>query len=51
MLVREEVGVQKPIFYVSKVLRDVEVRYMNIVKLAFTLLLAMTKFRMYLESY
>lgn len=49
VLVREEVGIQKPIFYISKVLKNTEVRYMNIEKLAFILLLAVRKFRMYLE--
>lgn len=51
VLVREEAGVQKPIFYVSKVLKDSEVRYMNIEKLSFALLLAVTKFRMYLKGH
>ncbi|XP_043812734.1 uncharacterized protein LOC122723698 [Manihot esculenta] len=51
VLVREEGGEQKPIFYVSKVLRDAEVRYLNIEKLAYALLLAVRKFRVYLKSH
>ncbi|XP_021629005.1 uncharacterized protein LOC110627076 [Manihot esculenta] len=51
VLVREEGGEQKPIFYVSKVLKDAEVRYLNIEKLAYAILLAVRKFRVYLESH
>lgn len=51
VLVREEAGIQKPVFYVSKVLKDVEVRFMNIEKLAFSLLLVVRKFKMYLEDH
>lgn len=51
VLVREEAGIQKPIFYVNKVLRDAEVRCMNIEQLAFALLLAVRKFKMYLEGH
>ncbi|XP_043815322.1 uncharacterized protein LOC122724430 [Manihot esculenta] len=49
--VRAEGGEQKPIFYVSKVLKDAEVRYLNIEKIAYALLLAVRKFRVYLESH
>lgn len=51
VLVRVEGGEQKPIFYVSKVLKDAEVRYLNIEKIAYALLLAVRKFRVYLESH
>lgn len=51
VLVREEGGEQKPVFYVSKVLKDVEIRYLNIEKLAYALLLAVRKFRVCLESH
>ncbi|XP_021621509.1 uncharacterized protein LOC110621543 [Manihot esculenta] len=51
LLVREEARIQKSVFWVSKVLKDAEVKYMNIEKLAFTLLLAMRKFRIYLKDH
>ncbi|XP_021595170.1 uncharacterized protein LOC110602052 [Manihot esculenta] len=51
VLVREEEGEQKPVFYVSKVLRDAKVKYLNIEKLAYALLLTVRKFRVYLESH
>lgn len=51
MLVREEAGTQKLVFCVSKVVKDVEVRYMNIKKLTFALLLVVRKFKMYLEDH
>ncbi|XP_021602300.1 uncharacterized protein LOC110607485 [Manihot esculenta] len=51
VLVRVEGGEQKPVFYVSKVLKDAEVRYLNIEKIAYALLLAVRKFRVYLESH
>lgn len=48
---REEGGIQKLIFYVSRVLKSAKIRYMNIKKLVFTLLLAVKKFKMLLEDY
>ncbi|XP_021617952.1 uncharacterized protein LOC110618996 [Manihot esculenta] len=51
VLVRVEGGEQKPVFYASKVLKDAEVRYLNIEKIAYALLLAVRKFRVYLESH
>ncbi|XP_021607732.1 uncharacterized protein LOC110611653 [Manihot esculenta] len=50
ILVREG-GEQKPVFYVSKVLKDAEIRYLNIEKLAYALLLAVRKFKVYLEGH
>ncbi|KAK3000301.1 hypothetical protein RJ639_020950 [Escallonia herrerae] len=40
VLVREEDGVQKPIYYVSKVLQDVEIRYPKIDKIALALIIS-----------
>lgn len=51
VLVREEAGAQKPIFYINKVLKDAEIKYMNIEKLVFALLLAVRKLKMYLEDH
>ncbi|XP_043811052.1 uncharacterized protein LOC122723320 [Manihot esculenta] len=51
VLVRVKGRVQKPVFYISKVLKDAEIRYLNIEKIAYALLLAVRKFRVYLESH
>ncbi|XP_021598923.2 uncharacterized protein LOC110604950 [Manihot esculenta] len=51
VLVRVEEGEQKPVFYISKVLKDAEIRYLNIEKTAYALLLAVRKFRVCLESH
>ncbi|XP_043811023.1 uncharacterized protein LOC122723300 [Manihot esculenta] len=51
VLVRVDEGEQKPVFYVSKVLKGAETRYLNIEKVAYALLLAVRKFRVYLESH
>lgn len=51
MLVREEARARKLIFYISKVLKGTKIRYMNIEKLTFALLLAVRKFNMYLEDH
>lgn len=51
VLVRDEAGAEKSIFYVSKVLKGVEIKYMNIEKVVFAFLLAVRKFNMYLEDH
>lgn len=50
MLIREKERVQKPIFYISKILKNAETRYMDIEKLVVTLILAVRKFKMYLDD-
>ncbi|KAK3032953.1 hypothetical protein RJ639_036124 [Escallonia herrerae] len=51
VLVREEDGVQKPIYYVSKVLQDVETRYPKIDKIALALIISVRRLRPYFESH
>ncbi|KAK3040487.1 hypothetical protein RJ639_028772 [Escallonia herrerae] len=51
VLVREEDGVQKPIYYVSKVLQDVETRYSKIDKIALALIILARRLRLYFQSH
>ncbi|KAK3018121.1 hypothetical protein RJ639_004580 [Escallonia herrerae] len=51
VLVREEDGVQKPIYYVSKVLQDVETRYPKIDKIALALIISARRLRPYFQSH
>ncbi|KAK3030975.1 hypothetical protein RJ639_034896 [Escallonia herrerae] len=51
VLVREEKGVQKPIYYVSKVLQDVETRYPKIDKIALALIITARRLRLYFQSH
>ncbi|KAK3014746.1 hypothetical protein RJ639_009901 [Escallonia herrerae] len=51
VLVREEDGVQKPIYYVSKVLQDVEMRYLKIDKIALALIILARRLRPYFQSH
>ncbi|KAK1399685.1 hypothetical protein POM88_009548 [Heracleum sosnowskyi] len=51
VLVREEAQVQHPVYYVSKRLLDVETRYSNMEKLAYSLILALRKLRPYFQAH
>ncbi|KAK3016418.1 hypothetical protein RJ639_007065 [Escallonia herrerae] len=51
VLIREQDGWQFPIYYVSKVLQGAEQRYPNAKKLAFALLIAARKLRLYFQSH
>ncbi|KAK3026400.1 hypothetical protein RJ639_042610 [Escallonia herrerae] len=51
VLVREEDEVQKPIYYVSKVLQDVETRYLNIDKIALALIISARHLQPYFQSH
>ncbi|KAK3020027.1 hypothetical protein RJ639_004987 [Escallonia herrerae] len=51
VLIREQDSRQLPIYYVSKVLQGVELRYPNTEKLSFALLIAARKFRPYFQSH
>lgn len=51
MLVQEENEIDKPIFYLSKILKWAEVRYPKIKKVALALLLVVQKFKVYLENH
>nr|XP_017221119.1 PREDICTED: uncharacterized protein LOC108197890 [Daucus carota subsp. sativus] len=49
-LIREEDGQQKPVYYVSQVLKDAETRYPNLEKFAFALITASRKLRHYFQG-
>ncbi|KAK3010215.1 hypothetical protein RJ639_012479 [Escallonia herrerae] len=51
VLIIEEDGVQKPIYYVSKVLQDVETRYPKIDKIALALIISARRLRPYFQSH
>ncbi|KFK39732.1 hypothetical protein AALP_AA3G280900 [Arabis alpina] len=51
VLVREERGEQKSIFYVSKTLTDAETRYPQLEKLALSIVMASRKLRPYFQSH
>ncbi|KAK3027816.1 hypothetical protein RJ639_041984 [Escallonia herrerae] len=51
VLIREEDGVQKPIYYVSKVLQDVETRYPKIDKISLALIISARRLRPYFQSH
>ncbi|GFY91031.1 hypothetical protein Acr_07g0012270 [Actinidia rufa] len=51
VLIREEGQVQRPIYYVSKVLMGAEVRYPKIEKIAYALMIAARKLRHYFQAY
>lgn len=51
VLVKERGKVQRPIYYVSKVLLDTETRYTLAEQLALTLVIATRKLRQYYQSH
>ncbi|KAK3029764.1 hypothetical protein RJ639_038886 [Escallonia herrerae] len=51
VLIREEDGVQKPNYYVIKVLQDVETRYPKIDKIALALIISARRLRPYFQSH
>ncbi|KAK3042746.1 hypothetical protein RJ639_000804 [Escallonia herrerae] len=51
VLIREEDGVQKPIYYASKVLQDVETRYPKIYKIALALIISARRLQPYFQSH
>ena len=50
-LIREEEGVQKQVYFVSKALHGAEERYPQIEKLAFILIMALRKLQPYFQAY
>ncbi|KAJ3698316.1 hypothetical protein LUZ61_002021 [Rhynchospora tenuis] len=50
-LVREEEGVQKPVYFISRILRDAESRYPMIEKSAFAVVTAARKLRPYFQAH
>ncbi|KAK3037910.1 hypothetical protein RJ639_031801 [Escallonia herrerae] len=51
VLIREEEGKQRPVYYISKVLQDVETRYLRIDKVALALVTSARKLRPYFQSH
>ncbi|KAK3002375.1 hypothetical protein RJ639_022536 [Escallonia herrerae] len=51
VLIREEEGKQRPVYYISKVLQDMETRYPRIDKLALALVTSARKLRPYFQSH
>ncbi|KAK3034435.1 hypothetical protein RJ639_034672 [Escallonia herrerae] len=51
VLIREEEGKQRPVYYISKVLQDVETRYPRIDKVALVLVTSARKLRPYFQSH
>ncbi|KAK3013031.1 hypothetical protein RJ639_008232 [Escallonia herrerae] len=51
VLIREEDGIQKPIYYVNKVLQDVEIKYPKIDKIALALIISARCLRPYFQSH
>jgi hypothetical protein len=50
-LIREDEGIQKPVYFVSKELQRAEERYPQIEKLAFALIMALRKLRPYFQAH
>jgi ribonuclease HI len=50
-LIREDDGMQKPVYFMSKALHEAEERYPQIEKLAFTLIMASRKLRPYFQAH
>ncbi|KAK3016643.1 hypothetical protein RJ639_005966 [Escallonia herrerae] len=51
VLIREKEGEQRPVYYISKVLQDVETRYPQIDKVALALVISARKLRPYFQSH
>ncbi|KAK3013371.1 hypothetical protein RJ639_009536 [Escallonia herrerae] len=51
VLIREEEGKQRPVYYISKVLQDVGTRYPRIDKVALALVISVRKLRPYFQSH
>ena len=51
VLIKKENGQQKPIYYTSKILLDVETRYLQLEKLALALVSASRKLSHYFQTY
>ena len=47
VLIKEEVKMQRSVYYVSRVLRDVEIKYFKLEKLTYSLLIAARRLRSY----
>jgi len=50
-LIREDRGIQKPVYYVSKALIDAQIRYTRIEKLVLALFITIRKLKHYFQSF
>jgi hypothetical protein len=50
-LIQEEANIQKPVYFISRALREAEQRYMQMEKMAFALIIASRKLRPYFQAY
>ena len=50
-LVREEEGMQRPVYFISRAFRGVEERYLRMEKLAFALVTVVRKLKLYFQAY
>ena len=50
-LIREDEGVQKPVYYISKALLDTKTRYQKLEKLVLTLIVTSRKLKHYFQSF
>ena len=51
VLVKEEMKVQRPVYYISRALRDAETRYTKLEKLTYALLIAARRLRPYFQGH
>ena len=50
-LVREEEGMQRPVYFISRAFRGAEERYLRMEKLAFALVTVVRKLKLYFQAY
>ena len=51
VLIKEEDKVQRPVYYINKVLLGAETRYLRIEKLAYALIIVARRLRHYFQAY
>jgi hypothetical protein len=51
VLVREDEGIQRPVYYFSQTLYNVETRYLKVKKLVFTLVNTSKKLKLYFQAH
>jgi hypothetical protein len=51
VLVREDEGIQRPVYYFSQTIYNVETRYLKVKKLAFTLVNTSKKLKPYIQAH
>ena len=51
VVIKEEAKIQRPIYYISRTLRDAEIRYTKLEKLTYALLIAARRLRPYFQGH